>query len=89
MPVEIGAYLPDVLERSRCLDNITEPLDHQSDRPCAHHCAGYNWKKEVYLPRLLQRPYRNRELRPITSRLGFGEPSQKSWGLPVESHLQW
>src|SRR5438045_3082098 len=32
---------------------ITEPLDRQSDRPCAYHCPGCkNWKKEVRLPRL-------------------------------------
>src|SRR5436305_9045601 len=28
------------LERSRSLDNITESLDHQSDRLCAYHCPG-------------------------------------------------
>jgi hypothetical protein len=32
---------------SRCLDDTTEPLDRQSDRPCAYHCPGCSWKKEV------------------------------------------
>ena len=39
---------------SRCLDDTTEPLDRQSDRPCAYHCPGCSWKKEVRLPRLLR-----------------------------------
>lgn len=79
------------LERSRCLDNITESLDHQSDRLCAYHLSRLQKLEEGSLTchDLLQPPYRNRELRPITGRLGFGRASPKSWGLPVESHLQW
>jgi hypothetical protein len=42
---------------------------------CCHDCCGL--------------PYRNRELRPITCRLGFRSASPKSRGLPVESLLEW
>jgi hypothetical protein len=46
----------NVLELSRYLENITEPLGRQSDRPWAYHFPGSKWKKEsLALPRLLHR----------------------------------
>src|SRR5277367_6057998 len=90
MPVEIGTCLPDGFWSGQ--DVLTILRSHLTTKVidfCAYHCPGCKWEEESLLPRLLQLPYRNRELRPITGRLGFGEHLKKSWGLLVESHLQW
>ena len=81
--MEIGACLRDVSEWSRCPDDITEPLDRQSDQPCAYHCPGRNWKKEVRLPRLAAAfAYRNRELVQSPASLAL-ERIQKSRSTPL------
>lgn len=69
--MDFGAYLRDVLELSRYLENITEPLGRQSDRPWAYHFPGSKWKKESLLCHdCCTAPYRNRQFRPMRGWLG-------------------
>ena len=85
--MEIGACLLDVFWGGQ--DVLTILRSHLTTKvidfaPTIVHAA--TGRRKSALPRLLQPPYRNRELHPITGRLGFGEHLKKSWGLPVESH---
>jgi hypothetical protein len=75
--MEFGACLRDVWELSRYLDNITEPLGRQSDRPWAYHFSGSKWKKEVCCPLQLHRTLSQ-------SAVSSNERSAWLWGEHLE-----
>lgn len=63
------------LERSRCLDNITESLDHQSDRLCVYHCPGLQKLEEGSLLATIA----------AAALIASGSSVQSSAGLALES----
>ena len=60
------------LGRSRYLDDVMEPFHLQNDRLWAYHLPGCKWKKEACCHDSCI-PYRGREQRPISGRLGSCE----------------